>query len=382
MPMVFNPLLEFGFEEQGEQSFIMQDSEGNNIDITQYINSLNTEIAKKVNIFQGSNSANRVVITDPQGNITTVEGVVMNSAEREKLANLNNIMLLKGILNSYEALYQVDNPQVGWCYYVKFDNGENDNVYEEYVYTADHGWEMFGHFNADKIPQYLGGSAVDIDNRYRVNIKYDPDLFEIDGDNRLRLRDLSYVAKCSTLTEINALANGSIFHYQGTNNENIAVVDTDGTNTFIQFGYFYKKEENSIKRINKDGSAAAIKAGIATEITNGSVSVKFDPNFLMVDEFGRLTLKYKIRAWDELDGESGSGGSGSSGQGGGEQSVSGICLKQVADLDNYEGQEGEIVQYVGTSGTYINGYIYIRENSVWKQKNVQPEPETNNWINI
>lgn len=262
MPMIFNPLLEFNFEEKDDIRIFIKDDEGNDVDITDYVAELKTQLGTKVNTFQGATNGNKVMITDPQGNITTVEGVVMNISEREKLASLTNPVLLKGIINSYEALYQVENPQVGWCYYVRFANGENDNLYEEYVYTADHGWELFGHFNASAIPQYVGGTATEIDNTFHVNLKYDPDVFEVDEHNRLNIKDFSYVRKCTQESEINTVEIGSIFHWQGNDNQSIIVEDTNGNQTYIKYGYFYKKEADKIVLVNKE----PVKDSVAVDV--------------------------------------------------------------------------------------------------------------------
>lgn len=262
MPLIFNPMLSFNLEEKDDIRIFVKDEEGNDIDITEYVATINSKLADKVNTFQGATNGNKVMITDPQGNITTVEGVVMNISEREKLASLTNPVLLKGIINSYEALYQVENPQVGWCYYVRFANGENDNLYEEYVYTADHGWELFGHFNASAIPQYVGGTATEIDNTFHVNLKYDPDVFEVDEHNRLNIKDFSYVRKCTQESEINTVEIGSIFHWQGIDNQSIIVVDTNGTQTHIKYGYFYKKESDKIVLINKE----PVKDSVAVDV--------------------------------------------------------------------------------------------------------------------
>ena len=299
----YNPLLQFGFDDTGESHIFIKDDEGNEIDITEYVASLKTQIDGKVNIFQGSTNANKVLVTDPQGNVSTVSGVVMNAEERSKLAAMTNVVILKGILNSYEALYQIDNPQGGWCYFVKKD----DNKYDVYVYTEEQRWQPLGQLDADKIPQYLGGVATEIDTNYRVNLLFNPDNFEIDEQNRLKL---------------------------------------------------------------KEGQG-------------GGGSIKYDPDYLEIDENGRLTLKYKIRIWDEIGGQGGSGGSSGSGS---EQTAAGHYLKQVSDLDNYQGSNGEIVQFVGTtSGQFTKGYIYIFLNSTWQQINVQPQGSGGasiEWINI
>ena len=287
--LTYNPLLQFGFDDIGEAHIFIKDEEGNEIDITEYVVSLKTQIDGKVNIFQGSTQGNKVMITDPQGNITTVAGVVMNQAERDKLANLSNPMLLKGILNSYEALYQVSNPQVGWCYLVPFA-GENDNIYKEYVYTANNEWEVLGNFNASVIPQYLSGTATEVDNLNQINLKYDEDVFSVDSNNRLKLKDLSYVAKCKTLAEINALSVGDTFHWQGANDQTIVTVDPDGTPTYIKYGYFYKKGENStIQRINKDSAVGEnTDSQIVDNPTSPNTRVKTTENDIQA--FGKLYL--------------------------------------------------------------------------------------------
>ena len=261
MPMIFNPLLEFGFEEKDDIRILMKDSEGNEIDITDYVANLNQEVAKKVNIFQGSNAGNKVMVTDAQGNVTHVAGVVMNQNEREKLAAMTNPMLLKGIVESYEALYQIANPQVGWTYLVPFlENGEN--IHKEYVYTASNRWELIGNFNMNMIQHYYSGKATEIDNAHNVNILFNPDTFEVDSLNRLNIKDFSYVRKCTQQSEINAVEIGSIFHWQGNDNQSIIVEDTNSNQTYIKYGYFYKKEADKIVLVNKE----PVKDSLAVDV--------------------------------------------------------------------------------------------------------------------
>lgn len=261
MPMIFNPFLEFGFEEKDDIRILMKDSEGNEIDITDYVANLNQEVAKKVNIFQGSSAGNKVMATDAQGNVTNVAGVVMNQSEREKLAAMTNPMLLKGIVESYEALYQIANPQVGWIYLVPFlENGEN--IHKEYVYTDNNRWELLGNFNLNMIQHYYSGTATEIDNAHNVNILFNPDTFEVDSNNRLNIKDFSYVRKCTQQSEINAVEIGSIFHWQGVDNQSIIVEDTNGNQTYIQYGFFYKKEADKIVLVNKE----PVKDSLAVDV--------------------------------------------------------------------------------------------------------------------
>lgn len=138
----------------------------------------------------------------------------------------------------------------------------------------------------------------------------------------------------------------------------VFIGDTD-----IDLSNYYTKDEiEEILASNQN-----LKAGTAINITNSHINVKYDPNWLKIDSLGRLTLKYPIKYWDELDGEGG-------GEGGDTPTPeptpdTGNYLKQVDDLDNYIGNEGEIIQYTGqTNEKYINGYVYeykkISEDSV------------------
>ena len=261
MPLIFNPMLPFNFEEKDDIRIFVKDEEGNDVDITEYVATINSKLADKVNTFQGATNGNKVMITDPQGNVTTVAGVVMNQSEREKLASLTNPMLLKGVLESYEALYQVENPQAGWCYLVPFaENGEN--THKEFVYTSNNRWELLGNFNLNLIQQYYSGVATEIDNNHNINVKYNPDVFEIDEHNRLNIKDFSYVRKCTQESEINTVEIGSIFHWQGNDNQSIIVEDTNGNQTYIKYSYFYKKEADKIVLVNKE----PVKDSVAVDV--------------------------------------------------------------------------------------------------------------------
>ena len=340
MALIFNPMLPFNFEEKDDIRIFVKDDEGNDIDITEYILTIKDRLDTKVNIVQGTTNANKVVITDANGNITTIDGVVMNINERNKLASITNPMLLKGVINSYEALFQVESPQVGWCYLVSFE-GEGSNIYREYVYTADNQWELLGNFNVSVLPQYFGGTSTNVDNSNRVNLQFDPDTFEIDSQNRLAIKDLSYVTKCRTLSEINALPNNTVFHWQGANDQNIAVLDPDGTQSYIVFGYFYKKDGNNIQRLNKERSSNAIDI-----VAGEAVLIESDP------ENDRVTLNVKYD-----DGNWGIGKNPSN-----QLIINGKFVKQVTDLDAYTtAEDGEIVEYIGQSDSkYTNGYFYKR----------------------
>lgn len=125
--------------------------------------------------------------------------------------------------------------------------------------------------------------------------------------------------------------------------------------TEIDLSNYYTKAQVDEKLAKNQN----LKAGTAINIAGSYINVKYDPNWLKIDSLGRLTLKYPIRYWDELDsGEDGEGGEG------GEDtpdtpSETGNYLKQVDDLNSYIGSNGEIVQYVGpTNDKYINGYTY------------------------
>lgn len=161
MGYFFNSLLEFGFQKKQISKIVIKDENGNDIDITDYIQNLNNEINKKINSNLGSEQANKVVITDANGNITTIDGVVMNQGERNKLRDIINPLIYKGVKPSYESLSQVENPQQGWMYIVQFsENGENR--YKEYVY-CENRWECLGdvfnltYSNPNPTTKTLGG---------------------------------------------------------------------------------------------------------------------------------------------------------------------------------------------------------------------------------
>lgn len=131
-------------------------------------------------------------------------------------------------------------------------------------------------------------------------------------------------------------------------------------------GYYTKQEVD-----NKIATTQNLQSGIATEIRNGKINLKYDPDFLMIDTLGRLTLKYKVKIWDEMDSEGGSDTPI-------DQeptpvdpvSIISNCLKQIDDLDNYKGIEGEIVQYTGvTNNRYTNGWTY---QCVYEESKVIP----------
>jgi hypothetical protein len=160
----FNPMLEFGFQKKQEIKILMTDADGNEVDITDFIANLSSEVNKKLNIAQGSAKANQVVITDENGSITTINGVVMNQAERNKLQAITNPIIFKGVKNSYESLLTVENPQIGWLYIVKTEES-GDNQYKEYVYVENR-WECLGaifditYTNPNPTTKAVGGIAV------------------------------------------------------------------------------------------------------------------------------------------------------------------------------------------------------------------------------
>ena len=190
-------MLEFGFQEEPEDlSILIKDEEDNDVDIADFVTNLNIKLGTKVNTFQGNSAGNKVMVTDENGNIIPITGVVMNQAEREKLAAITNPLLLKGILQSYEALYLVENPQQGWCYLIPFkENG--DNIFKEYMYTNNR-WELLGNFNLDLLLQYFSGIGTEIDLNRNVNVKYNPDTMEIDENNRLKAKTPSKISDIPT----------------------------------------------------------------------------------------------------------------------------------------------------------------------------------------
>ena len=60
MPLIFNPMLPFNFEEKDDIRIFVKDEEGNDVDITEYVATINSKLADKVNTFQGATNGNKV----------------------------------------------------------------------------------------------------------------------------------------------------------------------------------------------------------------------------------------------------------------------------------------------------------------------------------
>lgn len=148
---------------------------------------------------------------------------------------------------------------------------------------------------------------------------------------------------------------------EGEENVKDAYVYSDGEwllvgNTHIDLSGYYTSQEVDERIAN---SQQGLKSGTAITVNNNKINLKYDPEYLTIDNQGRLTLRYKIKFWDEMDSGEEYGGGGEESGDGQQHILSGDYLKQVSDLDSYEGTDGEIVQYTGpNTDKYTNGYTY------------------------
>jgi len=75
-------LLRSNFQKKIAPEQIYVEADGEKVNLTQML-------SRKVNIYQGDVNKNKVLITDGNGNVTVVSGVVMQQAERDQLKKLN-----------------------------------------------------------------------------------------------------------------------------------------------------------------------------------------------------------------------------------------------------------------------------------------------------
>lgn len=82
MGALYFPLLRSNFQKKIAPEQIYVEADGEKVNLTQML-------SRKVNIYQGDVNKNKVLITDGNGNVTVVNGVVMQQAERDKIKHLN-----------------------------------------------------------------------------------------------------------------------------------------------------------------------------------------------------------------------------------------------------------------------------------------------------
>lgn len=138
MGYIANPLLEQNLQKKQDISITLLNESGELVDIRDVVVDLENKISNKQDVSFGLGAGNKLLITDQNGKITTIEGVVMNQAERDKLQKLTNTMLLKGVKTSEEEVRAVQDPQLGWVYFVPSASG-----YVQYCY-CETGWEQVG----------------------------------------------------------------------------------------------------------------------------------------------------------------------------------------------------------------------------------------------
>lgn len=108
MPAQYYPLLKSGFQRKysAKELLTIKGENGEDIDLIELILSLADQMGKKLNIFLGEGNKAKILVTDAQGNITVVVGVVMQQAEREKLESL--VQLEAGTAITIDQLHKIN----------------------------------------------------------------------------------------------------------------------------------------------------------------------------------------------------------------------------------------------------------------------------------
>ena len=138
MAYIYNPLIPDNLQKKQDLSILVEDESGELVDIAELVEKLQAKINSKLTIDFGPDGKNKVLITDADGKVTIIDGVVMTMQEREKLASLTSPMILKGIKNTRAEIEAVPNPEPGWVYFLP----EGD-MFLEYCYVGG-AWEMIG----------------------------------------------------------------------------------------------------------------------------------------------------------------------------------------------------------------------------------------------
>ena len=82
MGAIYFPLLRSNFQKKIAPEQIYIKADGEKVNLTQVL-------SRKVNIYQGDTNKNKILITDQHGNVTVINGVVMQQSERDALKKLN-----------------------------------------------------------------------------------------------------------------------------------------------------------------------------------------------------------------------------------------------------------------------------------------------------
>ena len=82
MGAIYFPLLRSNFQKKIAPEQIYIEADGEKVNLTQML-------SRKVNIYQGDVNKNKILITDQHGNVTVINGVVMQQSERDALKKLN-----------------------------------------------------------------------------------------------------------------------------------------------------------------------------------------------------------------------------------------------------------------------------------------------------
>lgn len=158
MAYLQNPLLPDDLQKKENFQILVEDESGQLINITEMVEKIGIKVNSKLD--QNLLPTNAVLITSPEGKIVATTGVVMQQAERDKLANLTDSMVFKGIKNSEADLPAV--AENGWVYFV-----QAGDAFLQYCKTEE-GWVNVGAVNrsvgryydrSDGVKTAVGGLA-------------------------------------------------------------------------------------------------------------------------------------------------------------------------------------------------------------------------------
>lgn len=198
MPAIYNPYADIDFQIGDRNRFeVLDTSTGQKIDLLATIRRMQDMLAKKVDVSQGIIHKNKIMVVNNAGDVVPTDGVVMTVAERvklqkldvnlqitpqerEKLRKLTDVLILKGVLTSYENLMTIHTKEVGDCYYVTSTDGDKVR-YVQYVWTGDR-WSVVGTY--ENAPEYTAADCVSIINGV-LSVLYDNVSIKRNAQNQL-----------------------------------------------------------------------------------------------------------------------------------------------------------------------------------------------------